>query len=183
VPPSPHEACRRPAVSPTPFGPIMSSSCPPRHSDPPRLRQESEPAKSLTPKSCWSAPRRGRFRSSAGASGDPSGRGPLGSRPGVHRRLLIGSRFADPDSGLELLVTKTGEGSLSADGISIPLKEAKAASVVWLTPFADRPAHPERRSPVQAEVVRGRLMRGRMRAVRCDVLAEVEIRNHTYYYE
>jgi hypothetical protein len=38
---------------------------------------------------------------------------------------LIGKRFADPDSGLELLVTKAGEGSLSVNGVSIPLKEAK----------------------------------------------------------
>jgi hypothetical protein len=38
---------------------------------------------------------------------------------------LIGKRFADPDSGLELLVTKAGEGTLAVDGISIPLKEAK----------------------------------------------------------
>ena len=38
---------------------------------------------------------------------------------------LIGKRFADPESGLELLVTKAGEGSLAVDGISIPLKEAK----------------------------------------------------------
>jgi hypothetical protein len=37
----------------------------------------------------------------------------------------IGKRFADPDSGLELLVTKAGEGTLAVDGISIPLKEAK----------------------------------------------------------
>jgi hypothetical protein len=38
---------------------------------------------------------------------------------------LIGKRFADTESGLELLVTKAGEGSLAVDGISIPLKEAK----------------------------------------------------------
>ena len=38
---------------------------------------------------------------------------------------LIGRRFADPDSELELLVTKAGDGSLAVDGISIPLKEAK----------------------------------------------------------
>jgi hypothetical protein len=38
---------------------------------------------------------------------------------------LIGKRLADPDSGLELLVTKAGEGSPAVDGISIPLKEAK----------------------------------------------------------
>jgi hypothetical protein len=38
---------------------------------------------------------------------------------------LIGKRFADPESGLELLVTKEGEGALAVDGIAIPLKEAK----------------------------------------------------------
>ena len=38
---------------------------------------------------------------------------------------LIGKRFADLESGLELLVTKAGEGSLAVDGISIPSKEAK----------------------------------------------------------
>jgi hypothetical protein len=38
---------------------------------------------------------------------------------------LIGKRFADSESGLELLVTKPGEGSLARDGITIPLKEAK----------------------------------------------------------
>jgi hypothetical protein len=38
---------------------------------------------------------------------------------------LIGKRFADSESGLELLVTKAGEGSLARDGITIPLKEAK----------------------------------------------------------
>jgi hypothetical protein len=37
----------------------------------------------------------------------------------------IGKRYADPDSGVELLVTKAGEGTLAVDGISIPLKEAK----------------------------------------------------------
>ena len=38
---------------------------------------------------------------------------------------LIGKRFADPESGLELLVTKAGEGSLAVDGVTLPLKEAK----------------------------------------------------------
>ena len=45
--------------------------------------------------------------------------------PQLSQGSLIGKRFADPDSGLELLVTKAGEGSLAVDGISIPLKEAK----------------------------------------------------------
>ena len=38
---------------------------------------------------------------------------------------LIGKRFADADSGLELLVTKAGAGTLALDGVAIPLKEAK----------------------------------------------------------
>jgi hypothetical protein len=38
---------------------------------------------------------------------------------------LIGKRFADPDSGVELLVTKAGAGSLAVDGVAIPLKDAK----------------------------------------------------------
>jgi hypothetical protein len=38
---------------------------------------------------------------------------------------LIGKRFADPESGLELLVTKAGEGSLAVNGVTVPLKEAK----------------------------------------------------------
>ena len=38
---------------------------------------------------------------------------------------LIGKRFADADSGLELLVTKAGAGTLTLDGVAIPLKEAK----------------------------------------------------------
>jgi hypothetical protein len=47
------------------------------------------------------------------ASDGPGGRG------------LIGKRFADPESGLELLVTKAGEGNLAVNGVAIPLKEAK----------------------------------------------------------
>jgi hypothetical protein len=38
---------------------------------------------------------------------------------------LIGKRFLHADSGLELLVTKAGAGSLAVDGSPIPLKEAK----------------------------------------------------------
>jgi hypothetical protein len=51
--------------------------------------------------------------------------GDLSLDPSFADGSLIGKRFADPDSGLELLVTKAGEGSLAVDGISIPLKEAK----------------------------------------------------------
>jgi hypothetical protein len=38
---------------------------------------------------------------------------------------LLGKRYADPDSGLELLCTKAGEGSLSLDGAPLPQKDAK----------------------------------------------------------
>jgi hypothetical protein len=38
---------------------------------------------------------------------------------------LIGKRFADEASGLELLVTKPGAGSLALGGTPLPLKEAK----------------------------------------------------------
>jgi hypothetical protein len=37
----------------------------------------------------------------------------------------IGKRYADPDTGLELLATKGGAGSLAVDGRRIALKDAK----------------------------------------------------------
>ena len=37
----------------------------------------------------------------------------------------VGKRFADEESGLEVLCTKAGEGSLSLDGVVLPLKGAK----------------------------------------------------------
>jgi len=43
-----------------------------------------------------------------------------------HRRgTLLGKRYADGDTGLELLCTKAGEGSLSLGGTPLALKEAK----------------------------------------------------------
>jgi hypothetical protein len=45
--------------------------------------------------------------------------------PAFSAGSLIGKRFADPESGIELLVTKAGTGSLAIGGVSIPLKEAK----------------------------------------------------------
>jgi hypothetical protein len=38
---------------------------------------------------------------------------------------LLGKRYADEGSGLELLCTKAGEGSLSLGGVALPLKDAK----------------------------------------------------------
>jgi hypothetical protein len=37
----------------------------------------------------------------------------------------MGKRFADPDSGIEVLATKGGAGSLALDGKALPLKDAK----------------------------------------------------------
>jgi hypothetical protein len=51
--------------------------------------------------------------------------GGLALDPSFADGALIGKRFADPDSGAELLVTKAGAGSLAIDGVAIPLKDAK----------------------------------------------------------
>ncbi|MEX5633054.1 hypothetical protein [Parafrankia sp. FMc2] len=37
----------------------------------------------------------------------------------------LGKRFSDPESGLELLATKGGAGSLSIGEVPLPLKDAK----------------------------------------------------------
>jgi hypothetical protein len=37
----------------------------------------------------------------------------------------MGKRFADPETGIEVLATKGGEGSLSLDGRPLALKDAK----------------------------------------------------------
>jgi hypothetical protein len=37
---------------------------------------------------------------------------------------LVGKRFAQPD-GVEVLVTKAGDGTLAIDGVALPLKDAK----------------------------------------------------------
>jgi hypothetical protein len=37
----------------------------------------------------------------------------------------VGKRFASPDLGVELLVTKAGDGTLAIDGVALPLKDAK----------------------------------------------------------
>lgn len=38
---------------------------------------------------------------------------------------MLGKRYVHEDSGLELLCTKPGEGSLAVAGVALPLKEAK----------------------------------------------------------
>ncbi|MDQ1374733.1 MAG: hypothetical protein QOJ09_2071 [Actinomycetota bacterium] len=37
----------------------------------------------------------------------------------------MGKRFADPESGIEVLATKGGDGTLAVNGVAIPLKDAK----------------------------------------------------------
>jgi hypothetical protein len=55
--------------------------------------------------------------------GQDAAAGPLAS---AHRRgTQLGKRYADEDAGLELLCTKTGEGSLSLGEAAIPQRNAK----------------------------------------------------------
>jgi len=52
--------------------------------------------------------------------------GARGAVDGTHAEgTLLGKRYVHEDSGLELLCTKPGEGSLSVEGVALPLKEAK----------------------------------------------------------
>lgn len=37
----------------------------------------------------------------------------------------LGKRYADDETGIELLVTKAGEGTLAVNGTALPLKNAK----------------------------------------------------------
>ena len=45
--------------------------------------------------------------------------------PAFAEATAVGKRFADEESGLEVLVTKAGEGSLAIDGVALPMKGAK----------------------------------------------------------
>jgi hypothetical protein len=45
--------------------------------------------------------------------------------PTLGEGTKMGKRFADPDSGIELLATKGGDGTLAVDGTAVPLKDAK----------------------------------------------------------
>ena len=50
---------------------------------------------------------------------------PAAVDPARAEGTLLGKRYADEASGLELLCTKGGEGSLSVGGVILPLKDAK----------------------------------------------------------
>jgi hypothetical protein len=45
--------------------------------------------------------------------------------PDHHAGTQLGKRYADETTGIELLCTKPGEGSLSVGDVPLPLKEAK----------------------------------------------------------
>lgn len=45
--------------------------------------------------------------------------------PGHEGATQIGKRYADPESGLELLCTKAGDGALFVAGVVLPVKSAK----------------------------------------------------------
>ena len=53
---------------------------------------------------------------------------PEGLTPAADRAegLKMGKRYVDQDTGLEALVSKAGDGSLSIDGRPLKLKDAKA---------------------------------------------------------
>jgi hypothetical protein len=52
--------------------------------------------------------------------------GDRGIVDGAHAgSTLLGKRYVHEESGLELLCTKPGEGSLAVAGVALPLKEAK----------------------------------------------------------
>ncbi len=51
---------------------------------------------------------------------------PSGSPSADHANgVLIGKRYVDEDSGIEVLGAKAGAGSLSFDGRAMPMKDAK----------------------------------------------------------
>ena len=55
--------------------------------------------------------------------GDPAEERPLD--PTHQGGTLLGKRYADPETGIELLCTKAGDGSLSLGGTPLPVKDAK----------------------------------------------------------
>jgi hypothetical protein len=70
--------------------------------------------------------------------------GPVGEVPAPELELnpslaggsLLGKRFAQPDVGIEVLVTKAGEGTLSIDGVALLLKDATAPVLRLIRAYA-----------------------------------------------
>jgi hypothetical protein len=62
----------------------------------------------------------------AGASdAGPSDAGPSDAGASDAGATLLGKRYADEETGIELLCTKAGAGALAVDGAPLGLKEAK----------------------------------------------------------
>ena len=51
--------------------------------------------------------------------------GGLAVDPAFAEGTKMGKRFADPESGIELLATKGGDGTLAVDGVVVAPKDAK----------------------------------------------------------
>ncbi len=64
----------------------------------------------------------GHEMNAAGASPTPGGT----LSPDFSGGVQVGKRYVDADSGVEMLCTKAGQGSLSLNGRLLTLKEAKA---------------------------------------------------------
>ena len=45
--------------------------------------------------------------------------------PALRDGTRLGKRYADEDLGIELLCTKPGEGTVEANGVALPVKDAK----------------------------------------------------------
>jgi len=56
---------------------------------------------------------------------DLAGGAPEGTAPAAGEDVLIGKRYLDEDSGLELLCSKAGAGPLAADGREMSVKGAQ----------------------------------------------------------
>ncbi|MET9090365.1 hypothetical protein ABZX77_52460 [Streptomyces sp. NPDC004237] len=59
--------------------------------------------------------------------GDGKGAGAAAGTPdpGLSGGALLGKRYADDELGLELLCTKPGPGTLTVNGVPLPMKSAK----------------------------------------------------------
>jgi hypothetical protein len=51
--------------------------------------------------------------------------GGLAVDPAFAEGTKMGKRFADPETGIELLATKGGDGTLAVNGVAVPQKDAK----------------------------------------------------------
>jgi hypothetical protein len=50
---------------------------------------------------------------------------PTPATPAAEEGTLLGKRYTDPESGLELLCTKAGTGTLRVGGVPLSIKQAK----------------------------------------------------------